>query len=69
SLSEVAMYCGFSDSSHFSRIFKKITRETPGSFRDRLRNGSLKVADWTPGQVKNPFIGRNDDDNTTPAKD
>ena len=69
SLSEVAMHCGFCDSSHFSRVFRKITRETPGSFRDRLRNGSLKVADWTPGQVKNPFIGRNDNDNTRPAKD
>jgi transcriptional regulator GlxA family with amidase domain len=30
---EIASYCGFADVHHFSKAFKKITGESPGSFR------------------------------------
>lgn len=33
---EIAQYCGFSDASHFNKMFKKIMGETPGSFRNHL---------------------------------
>ena len=33
SIGEIAMKCGFEDSAHFTRSFKKITNETPSQFR------------------------------------
>jgi AraC-like DNA-binding protein len=36
-LAEVAIEVGFSDQSHFTRIFAQMTGETPGSFRRRYR--------------------------------
>jgi AraC-like DNA-binding protein len=35
-LVDIAEYCGFANIHHFSRVFKKITAQTPGSLR-RLR--------------------------------
>lgn len=35
-LSEIALSAGFSDQSHFTRIFKRITGTTPGIFRKNL---------------------------------
>ncbi len=35
-LSEIALSTGFSDQSHFTRIFKRITGTTPGAFRKKL---------------------------------
>ncbi len=58
SLSEVAMHCGFCDSSHFSRVFKYVMGETPGNFKSRLKNGTLKITDWDLEQIRNPFVGK-----------
>ncbi|MCB1026019.1 MAG: helix-turn-helix transcriptional regulator, partial [Acidobacteria bacterium] len=35
-LSEVALSSGFSDQSHFNRVFKRFTRLTPGEFRKTI---------------------------------
>ncbi|WP_345774966.1 helix-turn-helix domain-containing protein [Sinorhizobium prairiense] len=32
-LSEVAISCGFSDQSHFTRVFSSIVGTTPGAWR------------------------------------
>lgn len=39
SLSEIAYLTGFSDQSHFTRIFKKHTGENPSSYRRRQKKG------------------------------
>ncbi|WP_051356603.1 helix-turn-helix domain-containing protein [Azorhizobium doebereinerae] len=33
SLSEIALNCGFSDQAHFSRVFKRVTGESPNAWR------------------------------------
>ena len=38
-LSEVAYLSGFEDQSYFSKVFKKITKVTPGKYREK--KGSL----------------------------
>lgn len=35
-MEEIAQFCGFSDVPHFSKSFKKITKETPGNFRKSI---------------------------------
>lgn len=37
SLSEVALHCGFSDQSHFTRVFTRFEGATPGRWRERTR--------------------------------
>lgn len=37
-LAEVALICGFSDQSHFSRVFKRLTGMTPSQYRANLRS-------------------------------
>jgi AraC-like DNA-binding protein len=37
SLTEIAYLTGFSDQSHFTRIFKKITGQNPSDFRKKIR--------------------------------
>jgi AraC family transcriptional regulator len=37
SLRDIAIDCGFSDQSHLSRVFAKLTGETPGAWRRRHR--------------------------------
>ncbi|MBD9528802.1 helix-turn-helix domain-containing protein [Paracoccus sp. PAR01] len=37
SLVEVALTCGFSDQSHFTRVFGRIEGMSPGRWRDRVR--------------------------------
>jgi AraC-like DNA-binding protein len=45
-LCEIGLAAGFSDQSHFSKVFKRHTGMTPGSFRARLpgrrRTGYLR---------------------------
>lgn len=36
SLTEIAHHCGFSDQSHFTRIFKRYFDQTPNTFRKQL---------------------------------
>jgi AraC family transcriptional regulator len=36
-LAEVALACGFCDQAHFGRVFRVITGETPGQYRNRWR--------------------------------
>jgi AraC-like DNA-binding protein len=40
SLTEIAYLTGFSDQSHFTRIFKKHTRQSPSAYRKRLSKGN-----------------------------
>jgi AraC family transcriptional regulator len=35
SLTEIAFDCGFSDQSHFSRVFSKMMGASPGDYRKR----------------------------------
>ncbi|GGF77553.1 hypothetical protein GCM10007301_41880 [Azorhizobium oxalatiphilum] len=37
-LSEIALRCGFSDQAHFSRVFKRVTGDSPNAWR-RLQRG------------------------------
>ena len=41
SLTEIALSAGFSDHSHFSRIFKRLMRVTPTQYRDASRRRKL----------------------------
>lgn len=34
-LSEIALRCGFSDQAHFSRVFKRVTGDSPNAWRRR----------------------------------
>ena len=45
SLAEIAFAAGFSDQSHFSRVFKSHTGMTPGGFRETL-----------PGRSRAPYL-------------
>lgn len=38
-LGEISMEMGFEDASYFSRLFKKVTGETPSSFRNTIKQG------------------------------
>jgi AraC-like DNA-binding protein len=38
SLSEITYICGFSDKSHFNRVFKSYFHQNPSTFRKRLKN-------------------------------
>jgi AraC-like DNA-binding protein len=38
SLVEIATACGFADQSHFTRVFSRTTRTSPGAWRRYLRN-------------------------------
>jgi len=39
SLSEVAYLTGFSDQSHFTRIFKKVTGKNPSAYKKNITKG------------------------------
>ena len=54
SLSEIALSCGMSDQSHFTRSFRRIVGETPSSWR-QTRDGVIedRVAELAyPGAMK-----------------
>lgn len=36
-LSEIALDCGFSDQSHLTRVFRRVTAQTPAAWRRRAR--------------------------------
>lgn len=38
-INEVAMEMGFEDTSYFSRLFKRVTGETPSSFKNKIKQG------------------------------
>jgi AraC family transcriptional regulator len=40
SIAEVATSAGFSDQSHFARVFRRVTGQTPRDFRQQLQNAS-----------------------------
>jgi AraC-like DNA-binding protein len=44
SLVEISLKCGFSDQSHFTRVFTKATGETPGRWRQIQLNWSATSA-------------------------
>lgn len=45
SLAEIALACGFSDQSHFGRVFSRATHTSPGAWRRYLRsNPSAQLA-------------------------
>jgi AraC-like DNA-binding protein len=41
SLSQIALSCGMSDQSHFTRSFRRIVGETPASWR-QTRHGAIE---------------------------
>lgn len=40
-LADVAREAGFSDQSHFTKVFRRLTGRTPGEYRARSRSGTL----------------------------
>jgi AraC family transcriptional regulator len=45
SLAKIALACGFSDQSHFGRVFSRATHTSPGAWRRYLRsNPSAQLA-------------------------
>jgi AraC-like DNA-binding protein len=43
SLTEIAYLTGFSDQSHFTRIFKKHTLQSPSAYRKKLSKGNSQT--------------------------
>ncbi|MNL70365.1 HTH-type transcriptional activator Btr [compost metagenome] len=42
-LAEIAYLTGFSDQSHFNRVFKAHTRQTPSEYRKNFRKGKVNT--------------------------
>ncbi|WP_408056533.1 helix-turn-helix domain-containing protein [Tardiphaga alba] len=40
-LAEIALECGFSDQSHFTRVFSKIVGSPPGNWRRHVKDAAL----------------------------
>ena len=55
-LSEVALECGFCDSSHFSKVFQQLTGESPRAYRKRMMSHSDRETSWNKQDIENPFI-------------
>lgn len=53
--SEIAMACGFHDSSHFCKAFKNIANETPRAYRIRMKKHSNEESSWGK-RAENPFV-------------
>lgn len=57
-VTDIAFFCGFSSSAHFSRYFKKIYKMSPTSYRSQcefsldLKNGILPLVLKNKGRVK-----------------
>jgi AraC family transcriptional regulator len=60
SLSQIALSCGMSDQSHFTRSFRRIVGESPSSWR-QTRNGAIeeRVTELAyPGTTKPIIMGK-----------
>ncbi|WP_068319133.1 GlxA family transcriptional regulator [Polycladidibacter hongkongensis] len=55
SITEIAYECGFSDASHFSRLFKASYKENPGSFRKSSQSASTMMTETPTIETKNLF--------------
>ena len=57
SLSEIALSCGMSDQSHFTRSFRRIVGETPSSWR-QTRHGAIeeRVTELTYSGTTKPIV-------------
>jgi len=55
-LTEIAIECGFHDSSHFYKSFLHITGETPRTYRLRITTGSDVESFWTKRNIINSFV-------------
>jgi AraC-like DNA-binding protein len=57
SLSEIALSCGMSDQSHFTRSFRRIVGETPSSWRE-TRHGAIeeRVTELAYPGTTNPVV-------------
>lgn len=54
-LTEIAIECGFHDSSHFCKTFLHITGETPRTYRLRIAAGSDTESHWPRRKIINSF--------------
>lgn len=46
SITQIAFECGFADSAHFCRSFKRLYGESPGAFRASRKVGERKPVGW-----------------------
>lgn len=44
-LAEIAGECGFTDQSHYTKAFRRVLGVTPGRWRRKLREGTLRIGD------------------------
>ena len=56
SISQIAIECGFCDSSHFSKCFRNVTGESPRAYRQRMRQYSDRENFWSDQKIDNPFV-------------
>ena len=54
--SEVALECGFYDSSHFCKVFNQLTGESPRTYRKRISRNSDRETNWNQRDIDNPYI-------------
>lgn len=55
-ISQIAIECGFCDSSHFSKCFRNVTGESPRAYRQRMRQYSDRENFWSDRKIDNPFV-------------
>ena len=55
-ISQIAIECGFCDSSHFSKCFHNVTGESPRAYRQRMRQYSDRENFWSDRNIDNPFV-------------
>ncbi len=45
SLADIASECGFTDQSHYTKAFRRVLGVTPGRWRRKMREGTLRIGD------------------------